>query len=154
MKRGTIIEIIAALFILLFVYTGVSKLMEHTNFTNVLKGSPLVGSFAGVVAWALPITELIVALLLIFPKTRLKGLYASAILMSMFTIYLAYMIAFTPKLPCSCGGVLKELTWKQHLVFNIFFTLLAIWGIMLSRRNNKHEMAEATAVRLKTKYSV
>lgn len=154
MKRATIIEIIAALLILLFVYTGISKLSEQPAFINVLSKSPLIGNFSEVIAWALPITELIVALLLMFPTTRLKGLYASAILMSIFTIYLGYMIAFTPKLPCSCGGALKQLTWKQHLVFNIFFTLLAVWGIMLSKKDHRREMAEATAVKLKTKYSL
>lgn len=154
MKRATIIEIIAALLILLFVYTAVSKLTEQAAFIYVLKKSPLVSDFASTIAWSLPTIELIIALLLMFPATRTIGLYASAIVMSVFTIYIAYMMAFTPQLPCSCGGVLKQMTWNQHLVFNIFFTLLAIWGIMLSKKNHKREMAEETAGRLRAKYSI
>jgi putative oxidoreductase len=131
MKRSTIVEIISALFILLFVYTAVSKLMEGTKFEHTLSKSPLIGNFSGLIAIALPITELLVALLLIIPTQRLRGLYASAALMVLFTLYLSYMIAFTPKLPCSCGGVLKQMSWNEHLVFNIIFTGLAFTAIWL-----------------------
>lgn len=154
MKRNTIVEIIAALFILLFVYTAVSKLMEGVKFEVVLGKSPLIADYAAFISWALPVTELLVALLLLFPRTRLLGLYSSATLMTIFTAYLAYMIAFTPKLPCSCGGVLRHMNWNQHLLFNVFFLLLALWGILLSKKSRKSTLAEATSARLQTKYSI
>lgn len=154
MKRGTIIEIIAALFILLFVYTASSKLLEMHKFQYTIAKSPLIGDFANLISWAVPITEISIAIILLIPKTRLVGLYASTALMAIFTLYIGYMIAFTPKLPCSCGGVIKYMSWNQHLLFNIFFTLLGVWGIMLLRKNNKQQLAEVGAVRLKTKYSL
>lgn len=154
MKRTTLVEIISALFILLFVYTASSKLLELEKFQNTITQSPLIGDFASLISWAVPITEIGLALLLLIPKTRLIGLYASTAMMTVFTLYIGYMIVFTPKLPCSCGGVIKYMTWNQHLLFNIFFTLLGMWGIILSRKNNKQQLAEATAVRLKTKYSI
>lgn len=135
MKRSLFLEIIVALFILLFVYTASSKFFDFTNFRYVLADSPLIGKrFAPVVAWALPLTELFIALLLFFPRSRRLGLWASLLIMLLFTGYLTYMIYFTPDRPCNCGGVLKQMSWKQHLVFNIFFTLLALAGIWLSRR--------------------
>src|SRR5688572_10043134 len=115
MRRKYIIEIISGLLIFLFVYTAISKLTDYTSFKSVLRRSPLIGDYAAVVALALPITEGLVSLLLFIPRTRLWGLYASLALMSVFTLYLAYMIVFTPNLPCSCGGVLKQMTWNQHL---------------------------------------
>ena len=137
MKRNLIIEIISSLLILLFVYTAISKLLDFTNFKSVLSRSPLIGGKAVFVAFALPITELLVALLLFIPRTRLWGLRGSVALMTVFTIYLAYMISFSPHLPCSCGGVLKQMTWRQHLVFNIFFLLLSISGAILKRKENR-----------------
>ncbi len=133
MKRNLIIEIISSLLILLFVYTAISKLLDFTHFKTVLHGSPLIGGKAAIVALALPITELLVALLLFMPRTRLWGFRGSLALMTVFTIYLAYMIAFTPHLPCSCGGVLKQMTWTQHLVFNIFFLLVSLTGLVMQR---------------------
>lgn len=139
MRRQFIIEIISSLLILLFLYTALSKLLDYTSFKSVLSKSPLIGSMAAVVALALPITEGLVSILLFFPRTRLWGLYSALALMTGFTVYLAYMIFFTPHLPCSCGGVLKQMTWNQHLVFNIFFLLLSLTGVVLQRKQLRKE---------------
>jgi putative oxidoreductase len=133
MKRKTIIEVISALFILLFVYTATSKLFEMEKFKFVLKSFPVFGSWAGFIAYAVPITELAVSALLVIPRFRRVGLYASCGLMSFFTLYLGFMIAFFPKLPCSCGGVISQMTWTQHVIFNALFTGLSILAIRLER---------------------
>lgn len=137
MKRNWLIEIIAALFILLFIYTATSKLIEYNGFRLVLSMSPLIGNMASFIAWSLPATEILIALLLFFPRTRRKGLWASLAIMLLFTAYLGYMIYFTPTRPCNCGGVLQQMTWKQHLVFNIFFTVLAPLGLWLNNQKTK-----------------
>ena len=137
MTKKLATEIISSLFILLFVYTALSKLMDFTPFRAILHKSPLIGENATFVAIALPFTEIIVSLLLFVPRTRLWGFYSSSVLMTTFTLYLGYMILFTPKLPCSCGGVLKQMNWNLHLFFNIFFLLLAFTGVILERKRNK-----------------
>jgi hypothetical protein len=130
-------DIISALLLLLFLYTSLSKLADHETFKNVLSASPLLKPVAGIVAWLLPVTELGIVVLLFVPFLRIKGLYASFILISLFTLYLIYMIIFTPHLPCSCGGVIKLLTWPQHIFFNLFFLLLSFTGIHLYKRTSK-----------------
>jgi len=134
MKKQSIVEIISALFILLFVYTALSKLYDPAKFTWALGNSPLIKGAKEFITYALPITELIVAALLFIPRTRKIGLYSSLGLMTIFTLYIGYMIAFTPKLPCSCGGILQQMTWTQHLLFNILFTLIALMGVLLQRK--------------------
>jgi len=136
-RKNLVPEIISSLLILLFLYTGLSKLLDYTHFKSVLYKSPLIAGNAAVVALALPITEIMVALLLFVPRTRLWGFYGATVLMTVFTLYLAYMILFTPHLPCSCGGVLKQMTWKQHLVFNIFFLLLSLTATLLERKRTR-----------------
>jgi hypothetical protein len=125
----SLMEIITALLILLFVYTGLSKLHEHDRFVSVLFSSPLIGHNASLFAWTLPVVELATAILLLVPFTRLAGLFTSLVLMSIFTVYIAYMLLTSSHLPCSCGGVLKSMTWPQHLIFNILFTLLCVMAI-------------------------
>lgn len=134
-KSVLIADIISGVLLLLFLYTALSKLFDYETFRFVLKKSPLLYRFAGFIAIALPIAELLVVLLLFIPRTRLTGLYAAFFLILLFTGYLVYMIAFTPDLPCNCGGVLKLLTWKQHIFFNLFFILLSLTGILLYKRN-------------------
>jgi hypothetical protein len=134
MSRKLFAEIIGGLFILLFLYTALSKLTELAVFRLVLRSSPLISGYAGLLAILIPAIEILVSLLLFIPGSRRWGLYASFILMLVFTCYLAYMISFTPELPCSCGGVTGAMSWKQHLVFNAAFTLLAFAGIRLNRK--------------------
>lgn len=141
MSRKLIAEIIGGLFILLFLYTALSKLSEIALFRLVLRSSPLISDYANLVSILIPVSEILVSLLLFIPGTRRRGLYAAFLLMLIFTLYLAYMLSFTRQLPCSCGGVISRLTWKQHLVFNIAFTLLAIAGIRLSREPRRTSLS-------------
>jgi uncharacterized membrane protein YphA (DoxX/SURF4 family) len=137
MKRNTLIEIIAWLFVILFLYTGISKLMEYAVFKEQLSTSPIIGQIASIVAWGLPLIEFIVSLLLFFPRYRLKGLYAALVLMVLFTCYVIAILTFSDKLPCSCGGVLEQLSWQGHLIFNSAFIALAIIAIILNRRTRQ-----------------
>ena len=134
-KKILIADIISGILLLLFLYTALNKLGDHERFRFALERSPLLKTFAGFIAIALPIAELLVALLLFIPLTRLTGLYAAFFLILLFTVYLVYMIAFSPDLPCSCGGALSQLTWKQHIFFNLFFILLSLCGIFLYKKN-------------------
>src|SRR5438046_74733 len=102
MKKQKIVEIIAALFILLFVYTALSKLYDPGKFNWSLGQSPLISNYASVIVWLLPSVELLVAALLFIPKTRKAGLYSSLGMMGVFTLYVAYLVLFTPNPPCSC----------------------------------------------------
>lgn len=136
MKKPLAGDIICGLLILLFVYTALSKLDGLSQFRAVLLQSPLLSNRSQFFSLAIPVTELFVAFLLFFPRTRLWGFYGAFALMLLFTLYITYMLNFTPHLPCSCGGVLKQLTWKQHLIFNIVFTFLSLAGVFLHKRRS------------------
>lgn len=133
-RRRLTIDIISALFIFLFIYTGVNKFLYVRELKIALKDYPLIGSFHTIIAWFLPAFELFASLLLFIPKTRLIGLFSSLALMIAFTLYLCYMLILTPDRPCTCGGMLQKLSWPQHLVFNLFFIVLAITAIRLYKK--------------------
>ncbi|SFW20771.1 Methylamine utilisation protein MauE [Sinomicrobium oceani] len=137
--RNVIVEIICYLFILLFVYAAVNKLMDVQKFTVQIGQSPLLTNIAGFTAWFIPIIEVIVALMLAWTRTRLAGLYGAFTLMVMFTAYIIAILSFSEKIPCSCGGVLEKLGWTEHLIFNIAFILLALLGIVLSLKQTKKD---------------
>jgi hypothetical protein len=126
--RKLIVEVISALLIFLFAYTAFQKFSHHATFLHTLKRAGLPDFFAVCISWVVPIIELLVAGLLFFPSLRRTGLLVSIILLSGFTIYILYMLLFIPNLPCSCGGVISAMTWKQHLIFNIVFILLSLYG--------------------------
>lgn len=134
------INLIASLLLLLFLYTGINKLEERELFQVILSKSPFLSSFAGLLSWIIPFIELFVSALLFFPNTRVYGLKFSIVLMAGFTLYIAYMLLSASHLPCSCGGVLKNMSWLEHLVFNIIFLLLSITALRL-RKGSKYFIA-------------
>lgn len=134
LNKQIIIEIIALLFIILFLYTAISKLMEYSIFKEQLATSPVLKPVASIIAISLPVTEIIVAISLFIYRWRLYGLYASFVLMMLFTGYIAAILTFSSEIPCSCGGVLAQLSWLQHLIFNSVLIAFAFVGIKLSRK--------------------
>ncbi len=135
--RNFSVRAVAYLFVLLFVYAAISKLLDFETFTVQLAQSPLLSAYAGFIAWAVPGIEIAIALLLVFERFRLFALYAAFTLMVMFTAYIYIILNFSDFVPCSCGGVLEKLSWTQHLIFNVVFIILAGTGIFLFNGNNK-----------------
>lgn len=126
-----LIEIISAIFILLFLYTALSKFFSLQRFQFTLSRSPIIGDSAAWLSWFLPSFELLTVVLLFIPAIRLLGLYLSFALMFVFTGYIGIMLLSSSRLPCSCGGILQQLSWKDHLIVNTVLTGLAILGCVL-----------------------
>lgn len=128
---------ISLLLILLFAYVSFGKLADHRLFQLSLSKSPLLQQWSAIISWVIPALEGVIVVLLILPKARKAGLAMSAVLLALFTAYIGYMILFVPHLPCSCGGVLKQLSWPAHLLLNIGLTALASWGLYVNIRLKK-----------------
>ena len=144
--QSLIVEIISILYILLFVYAAVSKLLDFENFQVQLGQSPLLSAFAGVVSYAVPIVELLIVIFLLIPRLRYWGLFAAFCLMIMFTVYIIIILNYSPFIPCSCGGILEKLNWHEHLIFNLVFTLLALIAVLLERSSKENKYAQLPLV--------
>lgn len=144
--RRIVIEGISCLLVLLFVYAAVSKLLDYQKFTIQIGQSPVLSGVATVVAPLVIAIELMVAIGIMTSGLRLLALYAAFSLMVMFTVYIIIIIHYSPYVPCSCGGVLEDLGWNDHLVFNVAFTLLCIVAIILQfkERQSQFESSSVT----------
>lgn len=129
--KNAMVYVISLLYILLFVYAAISKLMDFGKFKAQLGQSPILTDIAGIIAIIVPAIEIIIAIMLIFPVLRRMALYTCYYLMTLFTMYIIAVLNFSSHVPCSCGGILEKLGWTEHIVFNLFFVLLAIIGIFL-----------------------
>ncbi len=72
-SKGLIKEVVAFLFILLFVYAAVRKVSDFETFTVQLAQSPLLSAYAGIIAWLVPGIEIIIALLLFGMDFQIKN---------------------------------------------------------------------------------
>ena len=130
--KKIIVEIVSYSYILLFVYAAVSKLLDFENFQTQLGQSPLLSAFAGWVSWIVPVTEIILSILLLINGLRVVALFASYLLMVMFSVYIFIILHYSEFVPCSCGGILEKMTWQQHLAFNLIFCFFAFIALKFS----------------------
>lgn len=139
---NNIVLVISYLFIVLFLYAAANKLLDFQKFKVQLGQSPLLTDYAVVIAWFTPAIEILISIMLVFKRTLLAGLYASFGLMILFTTYIIVILNFAERVPCSCGGILDQLGWTEHLIFNIFFVLAGLIAIVLQSKtgpaNNPH----------------
>lgn len=145
MKRTIILEFIAFLFVMLFVYAALTKAFDYEKFTIQISQSPLLTGFGKVIAPFVIITELVTAALLAFHRLRLIAFFSCFCLMTAFTAYIVFILRFSSYIPCSCGGVLEKLGWTEHLIFNTGFVMLAFTGIILQAQQNRQAFTESSA---------
>jgi uncharacterized membrane protein YphA (DoxX/SURF4 family) len=140
MIRKIVLDIAFFSCILLFVYAALTKLLDYQKFVVQLGQSPMLTDFAWFLAWLVPGVELFISLLLIFQTTRLAGFYAAFSLLTMFTTYIVLASRFSDYVPCSCGGIIQNLSWAQHLIFNLVFLSLVAIAILLYTTTSKHKV--------------
>lgn len=139
-RKSLVYEVIASLFILLFVYAALSKIMDFEKFRVELGKSPVLNAFSGIVAVVIPVIEIIISIYLATKRYQLIAFYAAFMLMVVFSAYIVDILNFSSYVPCSCGGVLQNMSWPQHLVFNIGFIILSIIAILIYPNQNQNLM--------------
>lgn len=126
-----LLEIIASIFVLVFLYTGINKLRFHEGFAGAMNRNPLIKPYSEILQWIIPIGELAIVALLLIPATRRLGLLLSTLLMAVFTVYVGLMLWKGGQLPCLCGGVLETMNWPTHLVFNSVLLVLGWFATLV-----------------------
>lgn len=129
-----VVETVCLLYVALFVYAAAAKLLDFEHFRNQIGQSPMLNAFAGTVAVLVPLLELSLSVLLLWRRFRLAGLSGALSLMTMFSAYIVIILNYSPFVPCSCGGILEDMDWKEHLIFNLAFVVLAITAIVTENR--------------------
>jgi len=113
-------------FIVLWLYAGTIKLIDHKLFIEQLEMSPLLASVSVIVSFTFPLLEFITALLLISPRTLRPALFLTLYLFLSLALYILYLFILAPKVPCACGGIIERLNWSGHLILNFTGVALAV----------------------------
>ncbi|MBB5637259.1 hypothetical protein HDF26_004492 [Pedobacter cryoconitis] len=131
-KVSSLSLIASSLLIMLFGYTAVSKILDYNKFVFQMKlvNVPMIPYLASSLGIVLPIVELVIVWMLCKNNLRVKGCYASFLLLFIFEIYITIMLLSGEKLPCTCGGIISQMGWKTHLVFNAVFMIISTLPII------------------------
>jgi hypothetical protein len=130
--KERVIKFTSSLLIILWIYTGGSKLLDFPSFSHQVELQNFSPLLTDILKYAIPITEIFTAVLLCTKATFRTGLVLSLITIGSFTVYtILVLTGVYPKIPCSCGGIIKELSWRNHLIFNLFVFAINITALSL-----------------------
>ncbi len=117
---------------LIFFYSAFSKAVDYATFYESLTKSLFIPKrLTTEIGYGVIVIEIVLPVLLIVKRFRQSGFLCSFVLMLLFTGYIGLMVTFSPYLPCSCGGFIQNMTWNQHLVFNIALVAISLAGYLL-----------------------
>ena len=137
--KNTIKALPHFILILLFVYAAVSKWLDLAAFRHQMRNQTFPHWLADILVYALPLFELITVALLFSAKTQLKGLWLSLILLLAFTGYiLLVLFQFWDRVPCSCGGILSQMSWTTHLIFNLVMLTINVIALSGALKEEDH----------------
>lgn len=132
MKPVKFSRAVGVLIALLFAYAAVSKLCAYEESKREMMNQVFPANIALILTWLVPVTELTLAAGLIINKFSFKALLASCLLLIVFTLYIAIAMSGSfGRIPCSCGGILEDMSYSAHMVFNLIFIVMAILAIAL-----------------------
>lgn len=135
-KYQWLYESIIYLLALLFLYTAASKLMDMRHFVKAIQRQPFPAVLDPFLVIGVPLIEIVTGIALLRYKSRKFGLIASTVLMLAFSVYVALAVFHVfKKVPCGCAGVLQNMSWNEHLVFNLFFLTLAVIALNLNQKS-------------------
>jgi putative oxidoreductase len=127
-----LLSIMITSLILLFTYTAVSKLHDLADFERQLRNQVIPKWSVKPLLWLLPLVELAVVAMLLSKPFRLAGLWASCFLMFVFSIYMGLVVLNVfDRVPCSCGGVLRNMGFTTHFIFNLTFLFFSIASVRI-----------------------
>jgi len=141
-----VVFIIRMLFILLFLYSGIAKLVNYTSFSIQLKEIYFIRPYSLWLTWFIPTIELLIACMLLIKPLLLKGLYACFFLTTLFTIYIIILSNIDNEIPCSCGGLLEKIPHAFHIIINLSLTTISLIGIYIETHFTNKAMQKLTNV--------
>lgn len=126
-------EALGLMFSVILIYTGIIKFNNLEAFYSTLWKSNLFHSdfLISVIAFGLPVLELILGVLLLFKKLQRV---LSIVVYGLFSLFLGYSIllySFNIN-SCGCGGFFSFLDMREHLVVNTIFFLFSLLYNQLS----------------------
>jgi hypothetical protein len=131
-RRLIILETMTCLLVLLWLCTGLDKLVDYKSYWHSMYLQIFPRSVLKIMVPAVPIVELCAGLLFFRPKWREYAYVSSLLLLVSFTIYVALIyFGYFPKRPCACAGLFEKMSWGQHLIVNTCLSIIAFSALTL-----------------------
>lgn len=126
---------ISFILVLVWTYTGFDKILNWEASWKAFHNQTFPSELAGILSFAVPGIELLMALLLLFSCTRWWGFLSSILLLTVFTTYVGMIwVGAFPRTPCNCAGIIESMGWSAHFYLNLVLILFGIVGLVLTKK--------------------
>lgn len=137
-RQSIFLKYTSGIISLLWFYAAGSKWVAFHDFTSAMHKQALWPALEEALIYGLPLIEFVVAILLLYSQTLTPGLYASAGLLFAFSVYIIFVLLHAfGQVPCACGGLIEDMGWTFHLVFNLAFLALTLTNILVKHRKER-----------------
>jgi uncharacterized membrane protein YphA (DoxX/SURF4 family) len=129
-------------FILIFLwtYTGLDKLIRFEQSRKAFHNQTFPAELAEILSYAVPIAEILLAILLVWSISRWWGYLGSLLLLTVFLSYVGLIwVGAFPRVPCNCAGLLDSMGWDAHMILNLSLMILSIAGLWMEGRAKVEE---------------
>jgi hypothetical protein len=115
----------------LFTLAAATKILKYATYRSYFSTSKLVSPFWGpYVAITLIMAEILIAFLLLYPKTRKAGLIAALGMLPLYHYYIYYVLNKASFTPCSCLGA-APIGWEAHYILNAIVLLAGLLALKI-----------------------
>jgi uncharacterized membrane protein YphA (DoxX/SURF4 family) len=119
----------------LWTYTGLDKLIRFEQSRKAFHNQTFPPELAEILSYAVPITEIILAILLVLNISRWWGYLGSILLLTVFITYVGLIwVGAFPRVPCNCAGLIDSMGWTAHMILNLNLLILAIVGLWIESK--------------------
>lgn len=132
MPYKTVIRLIAVFMAILLLYAAVGQLLQYQLFCLQLQKFRSVFFPVHRIAWLIPCTALLNAVLLCLPGTRMAGLLAALFFLNVYTMGLTILLDEKYTTSCHCGEPFQQLSIAVHIIFNLACVALVCIAVSLS----------------------
>lgn len=131
MENPSLIKLLPSyLLAFLWTYTGLDKLIRFEQSRKAFHNQTFPSELAEVLSYAVPIAEILLAILLVCSISRWWGYLGSLLLLTVFLSYVGLIwVGAFPRVPCNCAGLLDSMGWGAHMILNLSLMTLSIFGI-------------------------
>lgn len=132
--QNTLFSVIRYGISMLFLYAGLTKLLEGDLLYYTIKDAALLPheSWASISAAIIPYLEIVFGICLLFTEKKLI-FYMALCLFGTYLFFLIHLLFYKDTVPCTCRTVLPALGWYGHLYFTGGCIILTLSAIYLKR---------------------
>jgi len=144
--RIIVIEVICWILLLNFFYEGVYKLIYFHQYALWLRYEPFQRPVTGVLAYVIPIGEILLSFLFLIPSCRVTAFYISIIVLVGFVIWIMSSILFTHTMFWPYHALWDKPTWIQKILIWLSFMAIILYSGNISfKRFSSNSLRNSSA---------